>query len=357
MKYAEPEAVKLCENDFYEKHGIFFSKEEENKLKEIKTLSECRIFITEFLQKRDTDPTTQENEWKEMTDKRISDIENEALFQKSGTTGFSFKNSGDFKGEAAKVYMLHGPPDYAETLEHGKTYVDLMLWVYADENGNHKYRFLFYQKNGFGTYVLFRPSFDIWYGLQEINKNPTITHPDEVYYELERDGKYIFLYSMVYFSDNLSMNVDKALQPPRPASLIAKELAPKIQGESPQKENIVISSKFSSTIPAEFSYELENGNLILKIVVRHKNLDWIFKNGELVAELSIKAVIWFNDEDHRHEERQLNIVSSKEKIENRNSTFVFELPLPLEKFKEYGKISIYIKNNDKYNSWIEEIKR
>lgn len=161
MKYAEPSAIKACEEDFYRKYYMFLNEDDEKKLKEIKTLAECENFLHEFWNIRDTDPTTAENEFKSLLEKRTIDIENETLFQNFGTASFSFKSNGDFRGDAARVYMLHGPPDYAETLNHGITYVNLMLWIYLDERGNYKYRFLFYHKNGISAYMLFRPGFDI----------------------------------------------------------------------------------------------------------------------------------------------------------------------------------------------------
>lgn len=357
MKYAEPEAVKECEGNFYRQFHTLVSNEEEKELKNIKTLSECREFQDKFWHIRDTDPTTPQNEYKEEKEKLAKDIENDALFQREGTRGFSFKGNGDFIGDVGKVYMLHGMPTFTEILENGRAYVDLMLWIYPDDRGNHKYRFLFYQRNDVGNFVLLRPNFDIFYGLNEINKTPTLIHPLDVYYELEREAKYIFLYSLVEFSDDLSMSIDKALRPPRPALEIAKELAPQIIGNEPEKEEVVISNSFGSLLPAELSYEFDNENLIVKVIIKHENLDWALKNNELTAELSVKTIIWFNEENHRHDEQQFDIVSTKEKIEKRNSTFLFELPLPLNMLEESTKISIFIKNNGKYNSWIEEIKR
>lgn len=357
MKYAEPEAVKECEENFYRQFQSLVSDQEEKELKNIKTISECKEFQDRFWQIRDTDPTTPQNEYKEEKDKLASDIKNEVLFSHHGTTGFSFKNNRDFDGDPGQVFMLHGMPNFTETLEHGSTYVNLMLWVYFDKEDKHKYRFLFYQKNGLNNYVLLRPSFDILYNLQEINKSPSIVHPLDVYYELAGEENRLFLYSMIYFSDYPSLSVDKALRPPRPASEIAKELAPKIIGNEPKKEEIVISNNFGSIVPAELSYETNDENFIIKIAIKHENLDWIIKNSELTAELSVKTSIWFSERSYRHDEQQFDIVSTKEKIEKRNSTFLFELPLPLNTLEESTKISIFIKNNGKYNSWIEEIKR
>ena len=353
LKYAEPETKLLCEENFYIKYYMLIPEEQEKEFENIKTISECREFLDKFWKIRDTDPTTANNEWQEMIERRAADIENEALFQDSRTAGFSFKNNGDFNGDAAKVYMLHGAPDYTETLKNGITHVDLMLWIYADERGNHKYRFLFYHKGGIGTFYLLRPSFDILFGLQEINKNPGFLSPWEAYYELERSGKYVFLYSLVYFSD-LGLHLDDALRPPRPASEIAKELAPKIIGDAPQKEEIIIGNNYNSLIPAELSYETDSENFVVKIAIRHENMDWILKNGELTAELFIKITAW-NENEKREENNAFDVVSTKEKIAEKRSTFIFESN-PINISHENLKISVYIKNNSKYNAWIEEIR-
>lgn len=354
MKYAEPEAIKECEENFYRQFYTLFSNQEEKELKNIKTTSECREFQDRFWQIRDTDPTTPQNEYKEEKEKLAGEIKNEILFSRPGTVGFLFKNNGDFNGDPGKVYMLHGMPDYTETLDHGSTYVNIMLWIYSDEENKHKYRFLFYQKNGLNNYVILHPHFDILYNLQEINKNPSTVHPLDVYYELERETNRLFLYSMVYFSDYPSLSIDKALRPPRPALEIAKELAPQIIGNEPEKE-IVISNSFGSFIPAEFSYKKTDEGLVLKVVIRYEDLDWIFKNNELKAELFIRISATGSYHQYKKED-VVDITSTREEIEKKESVFVFE-SIPIKFEEESTNVNIYIKNNNKYNSWIEEIKK
>lgn len=354
MKHAESEAVKVCENDFYRQFHALVLEEEKKELENIKTLSECREFLDKFWRIRDTNPTTPQNEYKEEKEKLASDIKNETLFKHPETTGFLFKSSGDFAGDPAKVYMLHGMPAFAEILQNGQRYVNLMLWIYLDTEGRHKYRFLFYHKGGIGNFVLLRPDFDIFYGLNEINKNPTITHPLDVYDELDREGNRIVLYSMVYFSDDSTININEALDPPKPASEIAKELAPKIIEDAPEKE-ILISNGFESLVPANFSYEVDNESLVVKIMIKHENLDWVFENNELTAELYVKITVW--GENNKFEaERNLGIISTEIKIKEKRSTFIFESE-PIELHEQPQKLSVYIKNNNKYNAWDEEIKR
>ncbi|HEY4521765.1 MAG TPA: GWxTD domain-containing protein [Candidatus Paceibacterota bacterium] len=351
MKYAETDTIKMCEENFYSKFYMHFSENEKNEFKEIKTLGECQIFIDTFWQKRDTDPSTSENEYKTLLEKRVEDIEKEVLFQNMDTAGFAFKASDGFKGDPAKIYMLHGAPDFTKKIE-GHTFVNLMVWIYGDENGKHRYRFLFYQKNSI-QYVIFWPQWNGWIAIEEISKD--FVELDAVYEELIQNEGEIFLISMISFSDNSNITPDKALKPPKPASEIAKELAPKIKTETPKTEEIVVANSFNSTIPAEFSYEITNDKLILKLEIKHEDLDWILKNNELVSELFIKTIVWDKDQKHE-EEHNINIVSTKQKITEKNSFFFFESkPITLE--SEIVKASIYIKNNQKYNSWIEEIKR
>lgn len=356
MKHAEPEAVKLCEESFYAEFYPHFSEKEKGELEKIKTPLECLAFIQKFWEIRDTDPTTPENEFKNLLEKRAKDIENDILFTNPQTPGFSFKNNRSFAGDTAKVYMLHGTPNYAETLKGGFTFVDMMIWIYGDERGRDKYRFLFYQK---GTaFELLYPHFDILFGLEKISKNPGFTNPWDVYNELDnRIESRLFLYSLVYFSDDPDITIDKALSPPRPASEIARELAPKIIENRPQEKNIVISNNFSSLIPANLSYEVENENLTIKIAVKHENLDWILKNGEFVAEFFIKIIVWTENQKYHEETQNFDIISTKEKIEEKKSTFVFESVVPVHPIAKPTKINVYIKNNNKYNSWVEEIKR
>ena len=92
----------------------------------------------------------------------------------------------------------------------------------------------------------------------------------------------------------------------------------------------------------------------MKISVKHENLDWILKNGELAAELYIKIAAWSGGQRYEEIHDTLSIVSTKEKIENKNSTFVFESS-PIKLYQQPTKLSVYIKNNGKYNAWFEEI--
>lgn len=353
IKYAEPNVLQTCEENFYKKYYMFLSKEEHKELSEIKTLPECQTFLIKFWEIRDPDPTTTENEFKNLLEKRASDIELETLFDKPGATGFLFKNNGGFNGDPTRVYMLYSSPDYVETLQNGATHVDLMLWIYLDEKGNHKFRFLFYHKNNHMTYMLLRPGFNIVYGLEEISKNPNLDDPIEVYNELMREGKYLFLVSLMNFSDDPSLNVDKALRPPKPAAEIAKEAAPRISGEIPEKQNIAVSNGFEALLPAEFYYEIIGKNLFLKIIVRFESLDWILKEKKLVSELFVRIIAW-NGNNKQTEEGVIYFESTKEIISEHKSISVFEAR-PIKFDKEPMRISVYIKNNNKYNAWVEEI--
>lgn len=357
MKYAEPEAKMLCEEEFYKKYHALVLKEEKKELENIKSISECEVFLSDFWGKRDTDPGTPQNEFKDEMEQRAQFIEKDGLFQNSSTPGVTFRTNGGFFGDMAKVYMLHGMPDYMEVLNNGRTFVDLMVWVYLDKERpeRHQYRFLFYQKNDIASYQLFRPMFDMILGLQEINKYPQSTHPLEVYDELEQKAGWIFLTSLVYFSDN-DIRLDEALRPPKPAKEIAKETAPNIQGDMPQtNEEIIFSNNFGSTVPAEFSYEIVENKLVLKLKIKHENLDWKTEDGELTAEIFVRIIVQ-NETETEILEKIFPIVSSKEKIEKKNSVSLLELT-SAKTFYTSARVSVYLKNNYKYNSWVEEIKR
>lgn len=355
MKYAEPEARALCEENFYERYHVLVTNDEKNELQKIKTISDCEIFINSFWDKRDINPLTPENEFKDEMEKRLQFIQEEMLFQNVDTPGVRFENNGGLWGDLAKVYMLHGTPDYMEVLQNGRSFVDLMIWVYLDESGQrHKFRFLFYHKNGIASFVLFRPLFDITLGLQEISKNSPFINLFQVYDEIEQRMGYIFLLSLVYFSDDLSLNLDETLDPPKTASEIIKNEAPTIQGETPQQgEEIVYKNEFNATIPAELSHKSTEDSLVIKITVKLENLDWKISNGELTAEIYARAIVQDGNETML-EEKTFYVISSKEKILEKTTSFVFEIQVKKPKSVS-TRYSVYIKNNNKYNAWLNII--
>ncbi len=360
MKYAEPEARTLCEDGFYQRYHALVTNDEKKEMEQIKNIVDCQKFVSSFWEKRDINPLTPENEFKIEMEKRVKFIEEEALFQHPDTPGIRFENNGGFWGDLAKVYMLHGTPDYMEVMQNGRTFVDLMIWVYFDESGQrHKYRFLFYHKNGVASFMLFRPLFDILLGLQEINKTPSFVHPIQVYDEIEQRFGYIFLLSLVYFSDDFSLSVGKALDPPKTASEIIENEAPTIQGELPEnKEELAYQSDFKSTVPAELSHELTENGFKVKVTIRHENLDWkVNKGDDLVAEVYARVIARIGSETI-FGETTFYAVSTKEKILEKKSSSSFDLEIKTENPKSSPiKYSVYIKNNNKYNAWIEEIER
>lgn len=364
IKYAEPEARQLCEEDFYKRYHVLVTKEEKQEFEKIKSLSDCREFLKSFWDKRDTDPTTPENEFKDEMETRSRFIEKEGLFTNTDAAGILFSSNGGFFGNLANVYMLHGMPDYIEVMKNGRTFVDLMIWVYFDETGRrHKYRFLFYNKNEVGSFVLYRPNYDFVLGLEEINKSPTFISPAEVYYELEQRMGYIFLLSLVYFSDDNSMNVDKAMDPPKTASEIIKAEAPEIRGQLPEKtEELAHESNFKSTIPAKFSaFFNKDGGMGYGVEIKCEDLDWKKnENGILESNLVLKVTAQNLENPN---EILTDVMKIQDFIEDENeinkmilvSYSVFAQDPSGNKYK----ITAFLQNTltKKYNSWIEEIER
>src|SRR3989344_4144473 len=134
-------------SQFLDRYERFVTGKERKEFKKFKTDRERQVFIDKFWFERDPDPETAENEEKQRIDELIDNIANEIFLNASdGVFGLSFRMNGGFRGDMAHVYLLHGEPDAMDTIE-GQSFVDLMLWVYTDQqSGDILYAFLFYQR-------------------------------------------------------------------------------------------------------------------------------------------------------------------------------------------------------------------
>lgn len=109
--------------DFLEKAQLIMSKEEKDIFKHLPDIESRREFINDFWEKRDPDPSTEKNEFKEEFYRRIEFAERHFM---EGIPGW--------KTDRGRVYILLGPPDKVEEFPFldqpgAKGYI---IWVYYD---------------------------------------------------------------------------------------------------------------------------------------------------------------------------------------------------------------------------------
>lgn len=368
----------------------FLIDKEEKEFKKLLTDDERQEFIDKFWAERDPDPTTPENERKDEIDERIEDIISERFFQSSGTTGLLFRSNGGFRGDMAKVYLLHGEPDVMDMIE-GHSFVNLMLWIYINpENGDILYAFLFYQKGGSGSYHLFPQDsyqMDRCGAIYEVATLRNYTYfgggrqncPDDlyqVYDEIWRstgrggnlDGN-IFIWALFNFSSDPSLKQGETLQPPKPASEIAKQLKARVIGEAPELTgtagtDYILASceQCNSFIPGDLQLGKE---FILK--VRRGDIDWRIVGDQAEVELKVRVVLESNKNQAAppvfekkcvHKEPKNLIVSDPQsRIDILLLTTDEVAQIPAGNYN----VSVYVKNittnimTKKYNAWSKEI--
>lgn len=303
-------------SQFLDRYERFISSKERKEFEKLLTDEERQAFIDKFWLKRDTNPTTPENEEKQKIDRLIDNIANEPFFSTPGTTGLLFRSNGGFRGDLAKVYLLHGEPDAMDTIESvSHSFVSLMLWVYLNpENGNILYAFLFYQKGGLGSFRLF---FQDSYQLDPCGAiyDVAIVRPDtpfagggrqdcseelyEVYNEIARSsgkggiiGGHVFAWALFNFSQDSSVLQGKVLEPPKPASEIAKQSNARVVGEAPKINGVagvdyILSSceQCKTFIPAE----LKLGK-VFALTIRRSDVDWRIVGNQAKSVLKVRLV-------------------------------------------------------------------
>ncbi len=304
--------VVEAKKEFRERYGFFITDkdkvsyyqevlgitEKEKKIFEgLKTLEDIGKFKEVFWKIRDTDPNTSENEFKDMIDSRIKDIEDEIFATDLDTPGVRFVSNGGLTGDMARIYLFYGKPHYKAKMSQGIYLAELVVWYYADQDGRPLFRFLF--ANLYGRLTLFRnynamvrwdDLFDpISSPLRHIS-NRMISSPEDlmnVWEELIRnDIERIFLAALFEFSYYSDINIEEVLQAPEPAALTAEKFKPRIIGEPGDlsgKE--MLYGKYHSFIPAYIRLFKSNGNPSLSIIILHQHLDWEIK--ENTAELKM----------------------------------------------------------------------
>lgn len=350
--------------------------------------------IDKFWLERDTDPATPENEEKQRIDQLIDNIADEPFFSAPGTTGLLFRSNGGFRGEMAQVYLLHGEPNAMDTLE-GRSFVPLMLWVYINpENGGILYAFLFYQKGGGGgPFQLFsQDSYQMdWCGaLYEVATLQVYNYSlaggsrqscpenlyqvyNDIYSSSGRGGVidgYIFAWALFNFSMDPSLKLGKALEPPKPASEIARQSKARVTGEAPKLTgtagtDYILASceQCNSLIPGELQIGKE-----FTLTVRRGDVDWRIVDGQPKSVLKIRLAI----ESVVNQGQAPLVFERWATLESQKSLIVLaptgQRVIPLLTTGEIAQIpagtyrvSVYVKNvtpdlmTKKYNAWSKEI--
>lgn len=267
----------------------------------INTLGEFRKFEKHFWDIRDTDPNTPQNEYKELIDSRLRDIQNEIFATDQDIPGTRFDVNGGLKGDLARVYLLWGAPAPRNKakLSEGHYHGELMVWYYIDVTGRDLMRYLFYKNSG--KLELFKDQFPfslddllnpVFSPLKKLSNRPLISTLDEMielWQELERnDPEWIFRAPLFEFSDYTHIDkdtrwtIDKALQPPEPAALTAKRFRPTILGQPNIPDGVkLFKSGYHSLLPAYIRTTANSDNpTFLMIITLRKNVDWVKQDNE-----------------------------------------------------------------------------
>lgn len=300
-------------SQFDSRYERFISDKEMKAFRKLQTDEERQAFQDKFWAERDFDPSTSENEYKQEIDEKIDDIANEFFLSTPGVFGLSFRSNGGFRGDMAHVYLLHGEPDAMDTIE-GDLFVDLMLWVYVDQqNGGVLYAFLFYQKGSIGTYSLFSQDIyklDSCGAINEVKKGPKEfivggnqgcpPNVEEIFQEIYNangkggilDGR-IFAWAMFNFSQDGSNTQGRALSVPKSAPEIAKQSQARVTGEAPKLVgtagiDYILASceQCNSLIPAELQLGKE-----FTLLIRRGDVDWRITGNWAEVEYKVRLVL------------------------------------------------------------------
>ena len=285
-------AGKNYKKEFLERYDFFVTGKEKKEFKKLKTDEARDEFIANFWQIRDTNPDTPENEYKNLIDQRIADIEEEMF----ALRGFLFSSNRGLKGDPAQVYLYYGSPTSVTLLINGRSYVDIMLWIYADENNLEKFRFLFYKRHNLSNFVFFRP-FSISSPLYDLIRVEGQYSVQDVYYELlESDGGQMVLLALQSFSDYGGINLEDALKTPMPAALTAEKEGARVvspavsSGVKP--EDRLDNKAWNSFLPMLFKIENgDSGKPVVKLLMRNDAPDWSVDGNGIVCDVGLHVYI------------------------------------------------------------------
>lgn len=288
-------------DDFLERYYFLLDKKAQKAYKELKTLEEKNNFIEKFWKDYDPKPDTEENEFRLAIERRIDDVKNEKLVSDQDVFGFKFREHGGYRGQAARVYLLYGPPHLRRQLTDNIYLADMMVWYYGDGSGRPLFRFLFFRKGDAGAYRLFDNHFvSYWDRLIELKKNSFMVSGDELIGaddELRRlDPEYLFISAIFEFSP-LGMSVQEALEPQLSAEKIFRKSGSALVGVAPS-----ISSKrkfqfspYKSMIVGDVRAYYSNDRLNAYFVAQRSDLDWEILDDK--AKLEMRVDIRFTNLD------------------------------------------------------------
>lgn len=385
VQFAICDNAKNEKDSFSDNYQFFLTKQDKKELKNIKTSEEFKKFESEFWKQRDPSPSTPQNEFKQEVDSRLEDIANDISMDESDVPNACFGRNGRLNGEMAKVYLLYGEPGFKKFLR-GQSFVELLLWVYYDEEGREQYRFLFYRQKNMGYFRLFR--YQEFLTKEVVRKELANWENafagdrfqvDGIVQEIRLQGGDIFIRALLGFSDDSSVKLEKAIEPPTPETIRALYGGETISGLPEQKPNgetqpsapkteskiepmaveitkpKIIEGFSKTSIPAELSI---SGSAV-EIIMWASNLDWtvVGENAECVfvfrfvlQDKTTKEVYVFEQEksvsmpvkDLYDEDERL--VSLSLNVEGINSD------LNSGKYSTY----IYLKNKatKKYSAWL-----
>lgn len=329
--------------EFLNRYLHYVTPVEGEEFKLLATVDSFDKFVDEFWKKRDTNPLTPENEFKELVESRIRDIENEIFASDFDIPGTRFSLNHGLRGDMARIYLFYGVPHYKEKLSEGRSHVDLIVWYYFDIQGKPLFKFLFYEK--FGALNLFKShisilSFEYLFNpvgspLRELSTRPAPTTEDliELWTELEfKDPQWVFRGALLEFSSYPDVVIeggnDKifgALDPPEPAALTAARFKPTILG---QPEDFTgrefINSSYNSFIPSilRIGANQNTGVYASYILVKYGDLDWEIK-GDKEAECILLLRMSFQHQTTREIKEFLSgirLAPNKEQLDRNNMT-------------------------------------
>ncbi len=188
-KKLDPESEK-----FYQTARLIMTKEETKIFRLLPDAESRKEFIADFWLKRDPDPDTPENEYKEEFDARVAFVAKR--FNKEGGPAYNT--------DRGRVFIFMGPPDKMEEFppmtnetSQGSViwwsyYDDKMAVEFTDLKGTNQYRITSYQGDFLGAMDLFRLRYyvradDVFN--KKFLKFETVYHPDSKEIEVRLPAK------------------------------------------------------------------------------------------------------------------------------------------------------------------------
>ncbi len=130
----KPELKKVYK-DWLEKDVTYIITDDERKaFKKLQTDEEREAFIEEFWRRRDPDPDTEENEYREEYYERIA----------YANENFAFASLQGWRTDRGRIHILYGPPDEIRKTAAGE------IWKYRFIRGQGGVEFEFVDVSGTG---------------------------------------------------------------------------------------------------------------------------------------------------------------------------------------------------------------